>query len=181
MVRRLGRDDMTGQGGRRSLMPFDGEAHDHRACVAKALSEAEALCAQQGARLTRLRRRVLELVWTSHAPVGAYELLGRLSHEHGRATPATVYRALEFLRDLGLVHRIESLNAFVGCPAPDRDHSGQFLICRECGVAAEMQDQAVERAIAEQAAACGFAIEGKTIEVRGLCPACRPPEAGRRP
>lgn len=172
---------MTGRGGQRSLLPFDGAGHDHGVCVAKALSEADALCAQRGARLTRLRRRVLELVWTSHSPVGAYDLLDRLSHEHGRATPATVYRALEFLLAQGLVHRIESLNAFVGCPVPERDHSGQFLICRECGAAAEVHDQAVERAIAERAAACGFAVEGKTVEVRGLCPACRTSGAAGQP
>lgn len=155
------------------VLPFDGDSHDHGLCIADALRTAEQLCARRGARLTKLRRRVLELVWTSHAPVGAYELLGRLGRERERAAPPTVYRALEFLLAHGLVHRIESLNAFVGCPHPGKSHSGQFLICRDCGAAAEMHDASINEAIAERAAACGFAVERKTVEVRGLCPACR--------
>ena len=157
----------------RDLLPFDGERHDHDLCITKALREAEHLCARRGARLTPLRKRVLALVWTSHSPVRAYDLLERLSQEQGRAAPPTVYRALEFLLEQGLVHRIESLNAFVGCPQPDESHSGQFLICRDCGAAAEMQDIAIDRAISAQAAACGFTVEGQTVEVRGLCPACQ--------
>jgi Fur family transcriptional regulator, zinc uptake regulator len=164
---------MRGPGPRRDLLPFAGESHDHELCVEKALGEAERLCARRGARLTALRKRVLALVWTSHSPVGAYDLLERLTEAHGRTAPPTVYRALEFLLKQGLVHRIESLNAFVGCPEPSQSHSGQFLICRDCGTAAEMQDHTIDRAISTQAAACGFAVEGKTVEVRGLCPACR--------
>ena len=112
-------------------------------------------------------------IQNSHSPVGAYDVLARLSEGHGRAAPPTVYRALEFLLEHGLVHRIESLNAFVGCPHPSANHSGQFLICRDCGAAAEMDVRAVDKAISAQAAACGFAVEGKTVEVRGLCPACQ--------
>ena len=155
------------------MLPFDGDRHDHDLCVAKALSEAERLCARRGAKLTKLRKRVLALVWTSHSPVRAYDLLERLSREQGRTAPPTVYRALEFLLEQGLVHRIESLNAFVGCPDPRKSHSSQFLICRDCGAAAEMHDGAIDRAISAQAAACGFAVEGQTVEVRGLCPACQ--------
>jgi Fur family zinc uptake transcriptional regulator len=146
--------------------------------VAEVLSKAETLCLRRGARLTELRRRVLELVWTSHAPVGAYEVLHALGRERERVAPPTVYRALDFLLAQGLVHRVESLNAFVGCPEPDATHGGQFLICRDCGAAAEMKEPAINRAIAAQAASHGFSVEDKTIEVRGLCPACRPPAAG---
>ncbi len=170
---------MRGTACQYDLLPFDGERHDHDLCVAKALREAERLCARRGARLTKLRKRVLALVWTSHSPVGAYDLLARLSQERGRAAPPTVYRALEFLLEQGLVHRIESLNAFVGCPDPSESHSSQFLICRDCGAAAEMHDHAIDRAISAQAAACGFAPEAKTVEVRGLCPACQSTTAAR--
>ena len=163
----------------RNLLPFDGKHHDHDLCIAEALREAERLCARRGTRLTQLRKRVLALVWTSHSPVRAYDLLERLSDEQGRTAPPTVYRALEFLLEQGLVHRIESLNAFVGCPQPDEGHSGQFLICNDCGAAAEMQDQEIDRAISDRAAACGFAVEGQTVEVRGLCPACQSSAAGR--
>ena len=164
---------MGGTARHHDLLPFDGKRHDHGLCVEKALREAERLCTRRGTRLTELRKRVLALVWTSHSPVGAYDVLARLSQEHGRAAPPTVYRALEFLLGQGLVHRIESLNAFVGCPDPGESHCGQFLICRDCGAAAEMDVRAIDRAISAQAAVYGFAVEGKTVEVRGLCPACQ--------
>ena len=98
---------------------FDSDGHDHRRCVADALDKAEALCSDRGARLTKLRCRVLELVWNSHAPIGAYDVLRRLSQEHQSAAPPTVYRALDFLLEQGLIHRIESLNAYIGCPVPE--------------------------------------------------------------
>ena len=76
------------------------------------------LCARRGARLTRLRRRVLELVWQGHAAVKAYDLLAELDRKDATAKPPTVYRALDFLMAHGLVHRLESLNSYVGCPQP---------------------------------------------------------------
>lgn len=152
---------------------FAGAQHDHDHCMATALETAERLCTGRGARLTKLRRRVLQLVWTSHAPVGAYDLLRRLSREHRSAAPPTVYRALEFLMAHGLIHRIESLNGYVGCPAPAEHHAGQFLICRDCGAAAELADPRIDRAIARGAARLGFVVERKTVELRGLCPTCQ--------
>jgi zinc transport system ATP-binding protein len=111
--------------------------------VHSALAEADALCTRQGLRLTALRRRVLELVWQSHKPLGAYDILAVLSEQDGRrAAPPTVYRALDFLLENGLVHRIASLNAFIGCSHPEHAHQGQFLICRECHVAIELEQTA---------------------------------------
>ena len=102
---------------------------------------ADALCARQGVRLTELRRRVLELVWQSHKPLGAYDILAVLSETDGRRAPPTVYRALDFLQENGLVHRIASLNAFVGCNNPEHSHQGQFLICRTCHTAIELEQR----------------------------------------
>lgn len=155
-----------------ALRSFRGQTHDHAGCVRHAIRDAEAICAGRGARLTTLRRRVLELIWSSHAPVGAYDLLRRLSRERETAAPPTVYRALDFLLDHGLIHRIESLNAFVGCAAPVEAHSGQFLICRRCGAAAELDDPRVRRAIAHGARELRFTVESDTVEIRGLCAAC---------
>ncbi len=163
---------------------FSGDAHDHRACMQVALATAARICAERRARLTPLRRRVLELVWRGHAPVGAYDILGRLSAEQGTAkagtakerrptAPPTVYRALEFLLAQGLIHRIESLNAYVGCVHPDGAHGGQFLICTGCGAAAEVHDPSVDAAVARRAEALGFSVRRKTIEVEGLCPPCQ--------
>ena len=158
---------------------FHRSRHDHGRCVEGALGAAEALCADRGLRFTALRRRVLELVWQSHRPVRAYDVLARLGREHRGAAPPTVYRALEFLLENGFVHRIESLNAYVGCGDPDAAHAGQFLICRECRTTAELDDRAITRTIADRARRLGFSADRQTIEVTGLCPECRARE-GRR-
>jgi Fur family zinc uptake transcriptional regulator len=148
--------------------------HDHTHCIADALTRADVLCAERGARLTALRRRVLELVWSSHRPRGAYAILEDLSQQDGKAAaPLTVYRALEFLVEQGLVHRIESLNAYVGCAAPGDVHSGQFLVCEACGDAAEIDDPGVGAAIIAAAAERGFRVQRPTVEVRGLCKSCQ--------
>lgn len=116
---------------------------------------------------------MLELVWQGHKPVGAYEVLAALRLVRPGAKPPTVYRALEFLLDHGLIHRIERLNAYVGCACPGEAHSGQFLICRECGCAAELQDPSIIKALAQGAANAGFKLERPLVEVEGVCFACR--------
>ncbi len=146
---------------------------DHRRCIESALGRAASICESRGARLTELRRRVLELVWSGHRPLGAYELLETLRRERPGAAPPTIYRALEFLLEQGLVHRIESLNSFVGCAMPGTSNVCQFLICRGCGIAAEISDGRIEEAIGASAAEAGFAVSRRTIEVEGLCPHCQ--------
>lgn len=154
--------------------PLANLPHDHSRCVHSALAEADALCGQKGLRLTALRRRVLELVWQSHKPLGAYDILGVLSEQDGRrAAPPTVYRALDFLLENGLVHRIASLNAFIGCVHPEHAHQGQFLICRSCHVAVELEQQSISEAIVSGAAGIGFTVEAQTVEVVGLCTNCK--------
>ncbi|WP_372501232.1 transcriptional repressor [Tistrella mobilis] len=146
--------------------------HDHHACVATALDAAERICAANGARLTDLRRRVLELVLDGHEPVRAYDVLDRLKDERSGAAPPTVYRALDFLLEQGLVHRIESMNAFVGCGLAGRSHAGQFLICDACGRVAEVTDAGTSDRLAALARAAGFTLKRQMVELHGLCPAC---------
>ena len=148
--------------------------HDNGACIDAALDRAGELCARRGARLTRLRRRVLELVWQGHAAVKAYDLLAELGRKHGTAKPPTVYRALDFLMAQGLVHRLESLNAYVGCPQPEAPHDGKFLICEACGQVSEFDAPAIQSAIAMQAADVGFAVGQQMVEVHGVCRGCQP-------
>ena len=157
-----------------SKTPLACTPHDHDHCVSHALAEADSLCARQGVRLTALRKRVLELVWQSHKPLGAYDILAVLSEQDGRrAAPPTVYRALDFLLENGLVHRIASLNAFVGCSHPEHPHQGQFLICRACHAATELEQATISQAIVDSAAGVGFVVEGQTVEVVGLCAGCQ--------
>ena len=146
--------------------------HDHEACVSRALAAAAVLCRRRGARLTPLRRRVLELVWLSHRPAGAYELLARLGPRRA-AKPPTIYRALDFLVTQGLVHRVNSRNAFVGCAEPGHTAAAEILICAECGSASEIADGRVARAVRHGAARIGFEVGGHITEAVGRCRACR--------
>jgi len=147
--------------------------HDHGQCLNRALDRAGAICNQRGTKLTPLRRRVLQLVWGGHKPLGAYDILDTLKRERGGAAPPTVYRALAFLLQQGLVHRIESRNAFVGCCDPETPHDVKFLICRVCGLAAELNDVRIDTAIRNSAARAGFAVAHGAIELEGLCPHCQ--------
>lgn len=147
--------------------------HDHSSCIESAISTAEQLCRDRGLRFTSTRRRVLELVWDSHKPIGAYDILASLGGEGKPAAPPTVYRALEFLIEAGLVHRLDSLNAFIGCPDPGRRHAGQFLICRDCRTVAELGDADIEALVVDRAGALGFSAVRQILEIEGLCTNCR--------
>jgi len=152
-------------------------SHDHDACKADTLATAEQLAQSRGEKLTKLRRRVLEIVLESHRPMGAYDVLGALAKDGTKPAPPTVYRALDFLRTQGFVHRIDSRNAFAACFAPDRPHRSHFLLCRACGEAVEIDDPALDAALADASVRAGFTAEGETVEITGLCAECRNPSS----
>ena len=150
--------------------------HDHTQCESRAVDRARRLCRARGVRLTPQRQMVLELLWRSHQPVGAYALLEML--REARATdaapaPPTVYRALDFLVAQGLAHRLETLNAYIGCPRPRHDHKGQFLICTRCNNAVEVFMNDVHHALNECASTYAFEIQNETVELVGMCATCR--------
>ena len=151
--------------------------HDHTHCVHTALREAEALCDKRGLRLTPLRREVLQLVWQTHGPVKAYDLLSAMNQNlaagERQAAPPTVYRALEFLLDAGLIHRLDTLNAFIGCGDPGHAHYGQFLVCRQCHTVSELNEPAITHALQTKASSLGFSVDKHTLEIQGLCRQCR--------
>lgn len=147
-------------------------SHNHRACIDDALATARTLCDERGAQLTPLREKVLQIVWKSHKPVGAYDVLDELARSHKAARPPTVYRALDFLMGEGLIHKIESLNAYLGCVEAGAPHSGQFLICRNCGATEEIVDPKLETALEAVASRAHFAAERKVVEISGLCARC---------
>lgn len=125
-----------------------------------------------GARLTPVRRRTLEILLESHRAMGAYEVLERLALEGFGHQPPVAYRALEFLVQHGLAHRLQRLNAFAACLHPGDDHTPAFLICRECDKLAELPGAPLHATLAEQARQTGFTVERATIEALGLCPTC---------
>jgi Fur family zinc uptake transcriptional regulator len=128
--------------------------------------------ADHGVGLTDTRRKVFELVIKAGQPVGAYRLLEAMQDKGTRVMPPTVYRALNFLQGKGLVHRIESLNAFIACTQHEHEHEGQFLICSDCGKTEDLADESVSEMLREKASAHGFTLTQQTIELRGLCKDC---------
>lgn len=155
-----------------------GRAAGTTATLDAVLDAAATLCARNGAQLTPLRRTVLALILDAHGPATAYQLLDRLKQTRPGAAPPTIYRALDFLVDQKLVHRIERLNAFVPCidaqHAHAHTHAAQFLICTTCGTVAEIEDLSVTRALARAAAAQGFHPAHSVVELDGTCAACTP-------
>ena len=148
--------------------------HDHDRCRAAALAQARGLCRNRKVRFTSSRETILRLIWTGHRPVGAYALIEQLAAEQGhRVLPPTVYRALDFLLAQGLIHRIASRNAFIGCPFPEVPHHNLFLLCRSCGAVAECCAVPLDQAIAATAERAGFSVTGHNLEIEGLCHQCR--------
>ncbi|PLY17034.1 MAG: transcriptional repressor [Sedimenticola sp.] len=137
-----------------------------------ALSLAEGICRQMDVRLTSQRRQVLQILCQQARPMGAYEVLDVLRQQLPSAKPVTVYRALDFLLQQGLVHRLESLNAFIGCTHPQSPHDSQFLICRDCGEVEELEDRGIDQTLGQAVAACGFQAEDRVVEVTGRCARC---------
>lgn len=146
--------------------------HDHAACQSRALDAAESRLEAEGARLTPVRRRTLEILLETHRAMGAYEVLDRLAEDGFGRQPPVAYRALEFLVQHGLAHRLQRLNAFAACLHPTQDHAPVFLICRRCDHVAETQAPEVREALAETASGLGFTVERATVEALGLCPRC---------
>jgi Fur family transcriptional regulator, zinc uptake regulator len=158
-----------GQGGHRVKSSVQDRL-DHR------LERAAAACASGGGRLTEIRRQVLGLIFASREPVGAYALLDRLKLERANAAPVTIYRALDFLQEHGLIHKVERLNAFIACAEEGdhhhHDHAVQFFICKTCGSVTETEDEGIAAAVGRAAAKIGFRPAHATVEVEGICRAC---------
>jgi Fur family transcriptional regulator, zinc uptake regulator len=147
--------------------------HDHAHCTQDVMARAEAMVGAAKLRLTPVRRRVLEILLEAHRALGAYDVLDRLAAEGYGNQPPVAYRALEFLVEQGLAHRIRRVNAFIACMHPGELHAPAFLICRDCDAVAEAPAQEVRLALDRAAAGLGFAVERATIEAVGLCPACQ--------
>jgi len=137
------------------------------------MAVAEERCGERGQRLTPIRRDVLAALLVSHRPLGAYEIMDQLAPNGPRPAPITVYRALEFLRENGLVHRIESRNAFVACVHTHA--AGElvvFLICERCGTVGEAPSAEVAAKLKSAARAAGFTPKSPVIEISGICTHC---------
>jgi Fur family zinc uptake transcriptional regulator len=149
-------------------------AHNHNNCRTKAVQTADKLCAERGVQLTPIRRKALELIWESHRAMKAYDLLDQMKLFQQTAKPATVYRALDFLLEQGLIHRVESLNAFIGCSCSEQQHEQLLLICVQCHEVEERPGMMVMEAVSKEIEQAGFTVHRKAIEMQGICKHCNP-------
>ncbi len=147
--------------------------HHHRHAPAAFVDAVARACEQRGLHLTPVRRRVLELIAADEKPVKAYELLDRLRETTGKSAPPTVYRALDFLLEHGFIHKLESINAYTGCPHPAESHTAPFFICDGCGSAVEFCNSDVAELLLTHARELGFVPGAQTLEVHGRCARCR--------
>ena len=136
------------------------------------LAAAQARCLAAGEQWTASRRRTYELLVADGVPIKAYDLIARFKDHDSTTKPPTVYRALDVLMQLGLVHRVTSLGAFIACRGGAVAHQAEFLICDCCGYADEVTLDTVQLAEA-LALPHGFQVERLLLEIHGLCPACQ--------
>jgi Fur family transcriptional regulator, zinc uptake regulator len=152
---------------------FPAPDHDHGRCAADALTHAEQVCRSRGQKFTPVRRLVLAALSSSHRPLGAYEVIDEMAKSMPRPAPITVYRALDFLMENGLVHRIESRNAFLAC-AHHHDAAAMvaFLICERCGSVGEIAAAPMAQSLTSAARAAGFSAKMSVLEITGICAHC---------
>lgn len=148
------------------------EPHDHEQCRQTALAKAKALCSARHLRLTPTRQRVLEILWESHRPIGAYDILEQLKADGLGTHPPTAYRALEFLVLNGLAHKLKAANAFIGCAHPGVSHTPYFMICSECSEIREFFDDKIAKSLEATLQDAEFTLKGINIEIEGYCKPC---------
>lgn len=153
-------------------MTFPEPHHNHDKCTAELLSRAERTCDRRGSKLTGQRRDILNCVAQSHSAVGAYDIIERMAGQGPRPAPITVYRALDFLLAHGLVHKIESRNAFVACSHSHEGQPAALLVCESCGLVAELDMPEVFASLRQAAETQGFALKHSVVEMSGRCAAC---------
>lgn len=142
--------------------------------IHRALHTAKNICATKNARFTDIRQQILIMIWAHHHPSKAYDLLEQLQTSHKAAKPATIYRTLDFLLENGLIHRLSSLNAYIGCTHPLQHASCYFLICRHCNQVHECCQATLSESIAHTTKQYHFQTEHATVEIQGLCQHCQP-------
>ncbi|HEX3636096.1 MAG TPA: Fur family transcriptional regulator [Paraburkholderia sp.] len=151
--------------------------HVHGESQEAALTLAEEYCRERGEKLTPIRRKVLELLLNSGRATKAYSLLDDMRQIHPGSAPPTVYRALDFLLSAGLVHRIESINAFTVCHDLTQCQHGILVVCQQCGNVTELHQPKLRQALVAQIEDAGYRLASDEIELKGLCAACQAAEA----
>jgi len=151
---------------------FDCHLTQHQGCINNAISNAEMICQRKNIKLTKLRKRVLELIWTGHTPRKAYDLLTEFQKEDPAAKPATIYRTLDFLQEHTLIHRINRLNAYIGCVNPEQKDPYFLLVCLKCNNVEESIHPNYREFFNNMIKDHQFQCLNKTFEIEGKCQNC---------
>lgn len=160
------------------LAPTEHASANHTVSIDPLIKQAHKVCERHGVKLTLLRRQVLSIIWSSEKPIGAYAIMSQLEvvSDREHVAPPTVYRTLEFLQKFGLVHRIHSLNAFIGRSNPSSDHCDTLFVCAQCGVSHEVSNNVIQQSINLRANEMKFEVQQQALEILGRCQQCRQAE-----
>lgn len=175
-----------------SIAPHDHHTdHNHHCLVHsdesidRRIREAKELCQALGGRFTALREDIYRLILSADRPLGAYDLINLLQQERlhtnqpntskksTNVAPPTVYRSLDFLLEFGLVHQLNSINAYIPCCHPRAQHAAAFLICQKCNQVQELSNPPVSQMIEFSQSQLNFAVKKSMIELSGLCDDCQ--------
>jgi len=153
---------------------FPALEHDHGSCAEQAIARARDTCDRKGIRLTPLREAVLRVLTGSHRALGAYEIIDLMRVQGRRLAPISVYRIIDVLLEAGLVHRLESKNAFFACLSRHQENAWMVvLLCDSCNRVAEAEAPDAWGAINSLTRDTGFSISATVLEVQGQCSDCR--------
>ncbi len=147
--------------------------NNHNLCINEAIKKAEDLCYNRKIKFTELRKNILKLIWESHIPLKAYDILEKLKVEEKSAKPITVYRILDVFLENSIIHKLESQNTFLGCSHPGEEHNCYFLICNKCRKVEEGCDSELLKNIYSNLSKNNFLAEHITLEIQGVCSNCR--------
>ena len=138
-----------------------------------AVDKARELCKDKSVRLTPLREAVLRALLSSHKALGAYDIIEALKTGGREVAPISAYRVIDVLVEAGLVHRLESKNAYFACLSThDDERSLLVLICEGCARVAETEAEEAWKAIAELTRTSGFQVSNTVLEIHGYCAEC---------
>jgi Fur family zinc uptake transcriptional regulator len=142
--------------------------------LAKAMQRASDAFDEKGLRFTKLRQMVFSEIAATYASIGAYDILARMAEKGTRVAPISIYRAIDALLEAGVIHRLESKNAFFACRRLDHKTGRRplFLSCEKCGAVGEVDGQHIFDLIGEAARSAKFTPRVKFVEVSGICPRC---------
>jgi Fur family transcriptional regulator, zinc uptake regulator len=165
-----------------SLTPACAHAHHHADRQDAMYRNIVESCAKRNLRLTPMRQEVMLTLLAHHQPMGAYDLLAKVSHKHNKQlAPVTIYRALDFLVEHGFAHKLETQNAYVACTSEThhthehKTHEGVvFLMCTTCGGVDEIQAPHVHDSVHQLMLTTGFAPRSQVLEFSGVCEHCKP-------